>query len=1639
MADTDVIRIEITGSATDLRLALKQAERAIKSTSRTAERENAKAGRSFDVAHTKVLNFSSAIGKSNRNFRFFANALKLIKWPAFITAAGLAAQAISALAAATVALTGALAPLTGALVAYPALLGAIGQAAGVVALAGIKDLTQAMAGNEEALKRLSPEGKRFLNTLKEFTPEYRKLQQAAQRPLFAGLERGLRSAMDTFPALRRVIGDTSQTLGHLAAQAGKFVGREGFGRDFEKIGRGNARLLGDMGRAGLHFADALRHVMVEAQPLLRWMGRGIVSFSKFVESEAKAGRESGRMATFFDQTRDVIERLVSIGGSLASVFHEIGQAAAPLGRDILRSLDEGANHLERWAESTSGRRSLRQYFADAKPAIFETGRLLRDMTTEFFRLGSAPGLAPLIRQLRTELLPVLVEMIDTTTRSLGPALVDLLVQLGKLLSNFAGTAGPLQGAIGVLAAMVKTLNFLIEEVPGMKTLVVSFVSLAAVIKAIQFGAALSGIKTLIGAYTSLRTAALGAAAAEGLAGGGGFAGAGAAAAGAFGGAFMAALPPLAILVAGTFVHGGILDTIKGRGATWGDDFGKSFVAAMGRQFDAGLLKDIVKNKLPDWLQITGKASKTSASRLAAFRDGLRGVRDRLAGMPGVTDKTIQSLNDLIHRTEGARRRVQPLGEAFRDLGKPLDKSRKEIKRWADGVLNGIDEAAAAPGFRKLKNAFKDFRQYFSLQAKLIAGNEDDLGKALTKGHTQIAEKTRKALKAFGGKKLDFSVGPWEGVWKHGQRGMRVPGSGDGDKVPAMLEPGEVVINKKAVRQLGGPQRVNRVNQMIPRFAQGGIAPMIGAANRLEAKHFPYRWGGGHSSFALQPEDCSGAVSYVLHAGGLLNTPLVSGALANWGKPGEGAVTVYANAGHTFMSLGGRFFGTSGSNPGGGAGWMPKPSAGYLSGFAKRTAGPGMAGLQQIKRIMMKGPKGPLRDIGQGSLDKARDAANKMLSRSGLGGGDAQNVAGLGHYGKQALMKLWSATGGGGNANLMAAIALAESSGDPRAVSSAGARGLWQIMPFWGGGDKLFEPVFNARKAHKVLSSQGLGAWSVYTNGLYRNFLQKGGMVGQLGAKAKAQYDKLWQRAAPWFGAAGKPAPLVQFGGEHLAEAAGQSYVYAGPRGRRQVFLSPFTIGELQGKGGTRKAGLGTLLHEWAHIFQSPAMLGDTTGREAGAELFRRGAGRGTIKDYKPGPRIKGAGGYGDYEKFQGKYGLRFWQKGQFGENWGADPTKIPWPGGGKKRFAAGGIAWPAQINLGSELRRIEGGGKTGALKKKIATLGLPEYFQRAADRLTGQADQYGDYADRAAGLKELGLAGGRFQGRDQVGWLKAQLTSLWTLRNQLVANLSFIEQMRERVAVLVRRAKRALKTHQKRVRELQKVKKPSKAQKEALKGHKRVVAALKDPIISDLGTQLEGISGAGGSIETIKGALATVQGAGMPSSTVKFKLDPFGVWGGQLFDVQRQLYELGHPETTTDSETSSLLREQLAEERRGRALSQLQYGTLTGFLEELGGLGLPYLGAFAQGITRVKRTGLAVLHQDETVTPDSRGPFGTQLVAGGGSSAPIPQVTIVLRDRAGELVELIDARVDGRQAKVEQRLDKSVGRRMRQRAVSPGR
>jgi hypothetical protein len=105
-----------------------------------------------------------------------------------------------------------------------------------------------------------------------------------------------------------------------------------------------------------------------------------------------------------------------------------------------------------------------------------------------------------------------------------------------------------------------------------------------------------------------------------------------------------------------------------------------------------------------------------------------------------------------------------------------------------------------------------------------------------------------------------------------------------------------------------------------------VQQAIWAGDRIRFK--PYRVGGGHGRWRDTAYDCSGSVSYVLHAAGLLPTSMDSSGFMSWGQSGAGQwITVYTDPAHAFIEIAGIRLDTSAEGdphpaPGSGPKWRP---------------------------------------------------------------------------------------------------------------------------------------------------------------------------------------------------------------------------------------------------------------------------------------------------------------------------------------------------------------------------------------------------------------------------------------------------------------------------------------------------------------------------------------------------------------------------------------------------------------------------------------------------------------------------------------------------------------------------------------------
>jgi hypothetical protein len=452
----------------------------------------------------------AAMGRTAKKGKGLGAVMGALKMPAVITAVHLAATAVSALGAAGVAAVAGLAPLVGVLGAIPALGAAMGQMMGTVKLGfggigeALKVLSDPAATAEElneALGKLGPEARDLAVTLaelKEQTDGWKKSVQAAMLP---GFTAALKDMGGLLPIVERGLVMTGGALGGIARQGGAMV--KTWGTDLNTIMERNVRIIeGGVGPALLAVLSIVRSLLVAGGPLAErfalWVGKTATHLAAMMD----AGRQSGKLAAFFDRAGDLAAAVGRVIGDIAVGLFNVGREAGALSNMMGEGIAGAAKSFREWTESAAGQATIRQFFTDAIPVVRELALLVRDVVKAFGGLSTDPNLAPLIAQVRTDLLPALERLSSGVTGNLGSSIIDLATAFAELSSVLSFST--FVEAVSIFADLARAVSGAIALSPELSTFIASLLTAKLVWGMGAFAADKSGLLALPGHIQSAK-------------------------------------------------------------------------------------------------------------------------------------------------------------------------------------------------------------------------------------------------------------------------------------------------------------------------------------------------------------------------------------------------------------------------------------------------------------------------------------------------------------------------------------------------------------------------------------------------------------------------------------------------------------------------------------------------------------------------------------------------------------------------------------------------------------------------------------------------------------------------------------------------------------------------------------------------------------------------------------------------------------------------------------------------------------------------------------------------------------------------------------------------------------------------------
>lgn len=751
----------------------------------------------------------------------------------------------------------------------------------------------AYAKVNEQIRRLTPGQRKLLASVNDLKKAYADNIKPLLEPILASFSKFARGIAKLFrdPDIKKALKDLGVDIGHSIDRFTTFLtGKEGKEFILQSV-KELRSLLPALTDTAISLARIFFNISAAAGPLLRAIvGQQAVTRTpdNANSREGRGTRRSGiagaaqdlekltsnqdRLTKFFDRMGKSLREVSALLAAFARALIALLAPSVDSGNNTIDGLTQSLNDLTKWARSPEGRKAIEDFFKDSRKFIKDFGDTA----------------LPILRHFKRAL-----EIVNDVVGKIGVGgnVVELALAFG--IFNKLGAGLPLKGLEKLLGYLGKLSGPLLLR--GLKGLAAPFAEFIKLRWAYITENVLPAISTKLGNLGSKIFPALGRAVGT---------------AGTAIRIFAAeSLIPLAIALAPFLITAGLIIGVS---------LGLAYI-----------------EKRFHFLRRAADFLKEKAKEVAAYFSGKWGdITEAIAGPLGAAAKKIYKFFS------------ENLGKIYDDYLKPFVDEIQNLGTQFNNLfkdITGVDLfGVISRGFDVAKGLAKDLVAYVK---DLVLGFKD-LGSAAldlvgvtgNQDASKLPEKARQEAakrgpSSFGSAKTRSSdtkaIASASAALKRGDT--------------AAFQTGLTGFASKKTTTEAGPGGGVGDDQKDPTAAGYGpiVSRAIRAANFINSAHLPYVWGGGHGTPGVPTKgprhkggkdvtgpgfDCSGAVSAILYAAGIVKHGGDAASLTRFGHAAKGneAIVIYARGGgdaHTVMQIDGRYFGTNQSNPGGGAGWF----------------------------------------------------------------------------------------------------------------------------------------------------------------------------------------------------------------------------------------------------------------------------------------------------------------------------------------------------------------------------------------------------------------------------------------------------------------------------------------------------------------------------------------------------------------------------------------------------------------------------------------------------------------------------------------------------------------------------------------------
>lgn len=263
---------------------------------------------------------------------------------------------------------------------------------GILAFTG--QATYALKMLEDGTIKVTSEVTKYKSSLSALKSEWKGLIAQNQAAIFNTMSNGINIARQSLVNLNPFLTKTSSLIEKTSGQIYNWVNTSNNAKSaFKLLNTTGVTVFGDLLSAGTKSLDGIVHLLVQFDPLFKWVGTGIDNLATKFKNWANSTGTDNNVANFIEYTKTNLPIVGRIFGNIFGGIVNLFRAFSGHSHNVMVGIQNVTESFKKWTEEvgkSQGFKDFIAYLEENGPKVWE---LVKNITQSLWNL--AIGMAPI--------------------------------------------------------------------------------------------------------------------------------------------------------------------------------------------------------------------------------------------------------------------------------------------------------------------------------------------------------------------------------------------------------------------------------------------------------------------------------------------------------------------------------------------------------------------------------------------------------------------------------------------------------------------------------------------------------------------------------------------------------------------------------------------------------------------------------------------------------------------------------------------------------------------------------------------------------------------------------------------------------------------------------------------------------------------------------------------------------------------------------------------------------------------------------------------------------------------------------------------------------------------------------------------